>query len=129
MPKPLVLTLCTLLAVIGCSAAYCFGYFYGFADGTANAGDASATIAVIKGLREGKNAQAIDLLESQVDSFIVTYAVTPQHLNPMAWLSGGTNQALLRRVANYRASVPSQAADPKVRALIEKTVSRLNNGG
>ena len=117
----------TLLVLAVGAGTYVIGYDQGFRDRNSSLGDAAGTATVLKSLREGHQAQAVELLELQLDSYIVAFAVNRDRFSPYRFVFGDLNAPIMRGIAEYRTSVPSQAPDPQVRALIVQTVARESN--
>jgi hypothetical protein len=125
------LALCSVVLFL---AGAFVGYGKGFAGGLyADGADAFYTVLALQAIRDGRTDQATKLLETKLDSQIVTLGTCEDGwrsmFNLLQWTSGGDEHdeavsRLTAAVAEYRRRHPSQADDEGVREAVRSTLEK-----
>ncbi len=132
-------TILSVSCVATAAIFFCFGLFQGFGRGYtyrdihASPSGAFEKVILLERLRSGKLDSAINLLESQLDSDIISHRMGLEHgpafLHVMSY--GDFSDAaknLMIKVAKYRTDHPTQAEDPQIKAAINYVVRHYSQG-
>jgi hypothetical protein len=121
--RPLIKnSLIAFVAVIGIGTTYVAGYFQGYLGGLGHGAMAEAvgTIVTLDAIRDDKDSAAIRLLETKLDTQIIMHAKYQGSSFQLAkLLDESSDEVLIRKVAEYRKSYPSDFADPDFQELIK----------
>jgi hypothetical protein len=119
------------LALAGVIGSIC-GYVTGFGDaaGQAAPGNAAYSASILKTLRSGNDAQALSMLESQLDTNLMERWAYDQssHLLSSLLSSEANDAKLMGFAAKYRAQHPTESDDAEVRAAIAEVVTKYGHG-
>jgi hypothetical protein len=123
-------------AVVGLVLASLFGSIYGYmvglgdAIGRAAPGNAAYSVSILKTLRSGDTAQALSMLETQLDSHLMERWAYDESSHTLSSLlsSEATDAKLMGFASRYRAQYPAQSDDAEVRAAIAEVVTKYDSG-
>jgi hypothetical protein len=108
------------------------GYMIGFGDaaGQAAPGSAAYSASMLKTLRSGDSAQALSMLESQLDSRLMERWAYDQSSHMLSSLlsSEEIDAKLMGFAAEYRAQHPTESDDAGVEAAIAEVVTKYRSG-
>jgi hypothetical protein len=108
-------------AFLGGSVGFSQGYAYALGD---TAGRAATLTVALRSIRGGRTDEGVALLESDLDSLIMTHWATNRTDPPLlSWLvrvfsDSSVERKLFASVARYRVEHPTTAADSEVREAI-----------